>query len=144
MVIDPESIKLDLRGLHYLIRQLNSSRGLEPTFEVNCDRKGYAPADENRVLTVMKIPRNTPTLIYLAGHTERLGVATHGQSSDDLAYAPADYLQGPSSRPKLIPYETIRQILLKDPSSAPLLLITEVRVELGSLKCKLSSSTEGL
>ncbi|CAE6531183.1 unnamed protein product [Rhizoctonia solani] len=134
MVIDQNSIKLDLKGVLHLICQLESS----PQFKVYRDRKD--PADTNRVLAVLETPRETPTFIYrnilftfhflfalmarkVAGHTERRVTATGSQSScDNLVYVPADYLDSSSGQPKVISYETMRQALLKDPRSKPLLV----------------------
>ncbi|CAE6477066.1 unnamed protein product [Rhizoctonia solani] len=142
MVLDQESIGNDLKGLSYLFKQLDP----EANIKICCDRRRYSRADANQILTVLQTPRKLSTVIYLAGHTERLGLTIQNQPTcDQLAYAPADYLEAsPSGQYKLISYEasslfrywfitrlidkrlkTIRQLLLKDPHSAPLLFITE-------------------
>ncbi|EUC64515.1 ICE-like protease (caspase) p20 domain protein [Rhizoctonia solani AG-3 Rhs1AP] len=123
MAIDQGSIGRDIRGLSYLFKKLDP----EADIKIYCDRKKYSCADENQIRTVLQTPRKLPTAIYLGGHTENTGLTAQNQPTcDRLAYAPADYIEdSPSGQDKLISYETIRQLLLKDPSSAPLLFITE-------------------
>lgn len=120
MAIDQGSIGRDIRGLSYLFKKLDP----EADIKIYCDRKKYSCADENQIRAVLQTPRKLPTAIYLGGHTEHIGLTAQNQPTcDRLAYAPADYIEdSPSGQDKLISYETIRQLLLKDPSSAPLLV----------------------
>ncbi|KEP50666.1 hypothetical protein V565_075650 [Rhizoctonia solani 123E] len=124
MVLNPEAIKHDLRGLNHWITQL--APNTKPSFELYCDRKKYRPADETRIRTVMQTPRKLPTFIYLAGHTET-DISVTGPSNGQLAYAPDDCLEASDSdQLKLIAYETMRQWLLNSSHSESLLFLTEV------------------
>ncbi|KDN34114.1 hypothetical protein RSAG8_12794, partial [Rhizoctonia solani AG-8 WAC10335] len=84
MVLNPEAIKQDLRGLNHWISQLDTDT--KTRFELYCDRKKHTPAEENRIRTVMQMPRKLPTFIYLAGHTETQKIATEYWSTTETRH----------------------------------------------------------
>ncbi|CAE6359120.1 unnamed protein product [Rhizoctonia solani] len=109
-----ESIAEDSNGLRFRMLQFDP----EPDFwQYNDTHKGGSrPANYARIWKTLGVIRHGPTFIYISGHSQET-------SRGELAYVPADHL---TTDPKLFPYETMRQLLLlKSPSSLPLLFVTE-------------------
>ncbi|CAE6531164.1 unnamed protein product [Rhizoctonia solani] len=112
--IKPESVVTDLKGMCHWSNQLDPKPDIRRYWD-----QGSHTANNKAVRRVLKDIRAQPTLIYLAGHTEK--------KDDQLAYTPADYLSANSpDQPQLIPYDTMRPWLLNDQHLAPLVFITEV------------------
>ncbi|CAE6438782.1 unnamed protein product [Rhizoctonia solani] len=119
MRICPESIDKDVNKLRHWIRQLEPSPDLYQ-YKDNYEPKGeIRRADYEKIRRALKLTRKSPTIIYIAGHTELKDGAP--------VYIPADHLDpSTTGSPKVIPYEYMAQLLLKQTHSAALLFVTEV------------------
>ncbi|CAE6496271.1 unnamed protein product [Rhizoctonia solani] len=111
MFIKPESIRSDLKGMDHWVRQIRPNPNIRWYWD-----EGGRKADSVAVRKVLsRGSRAQPTLIYLAGHTEKI--------NNQLAYAPADYINTDTSgKYQLIPYEVMPRWLLNDQHSASLVV----------------------